>query len=231
MTVSFSSHPGCWERQLQRRCRNPLFPEERRHVLPADVDAARARDHDEIQTFRRDLLALLHAAAHLPTNVDNERLLALKERIDRLYLQGMSFGVDIDSEKSGLRRLQDVVVASIRAATAADPLAQAELEKEQAAHALHTTLLEYPVVAQLLRSESPIADDELVPTLLSESEPALRAALQLFDGTQLENMRLQARRLLDSLDTGAQPPALRARLAILDEQARAVAQSEPRILQ
>jgi hypothetical protein len=216
---------------LQRRYRNPLFPENRRHVLPAEVDAARARDRAEAQAFRDDFQALLHEAAHLPANVDQERLLALKDRIDRLTLLGMSLGIDIAAEQAGLRRLQEVVIASLRAATAGDILAQAELDKEQAAHALHTALLEHPVVAQLLRAESPIADDELLPTLLSESEAALRAVLQLFDAAQTTDLLTQANALVDALGPDVEPPGMRARLRILDDHARTLAQAEPRTLQ
>jgi hypothetical protein len=231
MTVSFSRQPGCWERHLQRRYRNPLFPEDRRHVLPAEADAARARDRAEAQTFRDDFRALLHEAAHLPATVDQERLLALKDRIDRLTLLGMSLGIDIAAEQAGLHRLQEVVIAGLRAATAGDILAQAELDKEQAAHALHLSLLQYPVVAQLLRAESPIADDELVPTLLTEPEPALHAALQLFDAAQTTELLARAHALIDALGPDVQPPGLHARLHILEDHAHALAQAGPRTLQ
>jgi hypothetical protein len=56
----WSTHPGGYERHLQRRCNNPLFPAERRKITAADVYHAWIKDDAAMDVLRarvKDLLA------------------------------------------------------------------------------------------------------------------------------------------------------------------------------
>ena len=83
---------------------------------------------------------------------------------------------------------------------------------------MHFRLLEHPLVADLLAPDSPIGPDELAPTLLSESKPAVRAAIELFDEAQLGELCRDARQRLDAC--GPLPQRLAeapARLALMEQ--------------
>ncbi len=249
--LRFSAKPGMWERQLQRKYENPrLFPTGPA-LVPATVDAARQRDARECQAFREDFKQLCADMAALQGAIESEKILQLKERIDKLYLECMAqatamdggstgnagaissetamdggstgnagaissatardggstgarsveanagaISEDMAAEKNALRKLHDVVVATLVQAAASDPLARDEISQEQAAHQLHQELLEYPLVAQLLRADSPIAAGELVATLLTETGTSFPGVLSLFDAQQLQELCQGARSLL-----------------------------------
>ena len=94
---------------------------------------------------------------------------------------------------------------TIRRHAGADPLAQQELDDEQAARELHFRLLEQPVVADLLHPQSPIEPHELTPTLLSATAGEIDAACEIFNSNQLavivdEASALRARLADYSLD-------------------------------
>ena len=198
-TPVFSERPGFWERHLERKARHPQLFGAELTIDQTAVDAARRRDQQELQGLRADFAQLLNDMAGLGDSADTEIVLGLKERIDRLYMQCAGLGGDPGKERQALLRLHDVVMASILKAAGSDPLARDELEMEQAAHTLHLQLLEYPVVADLLRTDSPVAADELAPVLLSETENSLRVVLGLFDSTQLLAICAQTRELLDRI--------------------------------
>jgi hypothetical protein len=83
----------------------------------------------------------------------------------------------------------------------AGPLAQRELDDEEAARAIHFRLLEQPLVADLLHPESPIQPQQLTPSLLSASGAELEAACELFDGNQLAVIVDEAEALFARLRT------------------------------
>ena len=197
-TLHFSDRPGAWERQLQQRNDNPLFGEHG-HVSPGELQRAQQRDEQERQRFAREFGELLRDAASLTPQVETEKVLELKQQIDRLMVQCASLGGDFDREKDGLKKLNDVIVETLRRASDDDKLAQQELNAEQSAWREHLRLLEYTLVADLLRADSPVAPDMLVPTLLSQDETALAVVLNLFDGEQLAALSQAARDHLRNL--------------------------------
>ena len=88
-----------------------------------------------------------------------------------------------------------------------------ELEQERQARSAHYQLLEYPLVADLLDPQSPIAADDLTATLLSSSADELRAALLCSTGRTLLQQTdtpsagaVQRLRQLELALTAATPP-------------------------
>lgn len=189
--------PGAHERHLLRRKDNPLFAPERRVVDAVALAEARRRDQTERDAFERQFRTLLEAAASLKASEESEVLLELKARLDQAYTLLASLAGAHEPYRQGLRRLTDLLVNTVRRAVANDPLALAELDQEQMAREQHYRLLESPLVADLMRSESPVAPEDLAATLLSASAEELGAALWLFAGDELTLIEQAASALLE----------------------------------
>lgn len=215
MTIHFSDTPGCRERHLQRKYNNPLF--DGAAITQAQVDEAREQDRQEAQRFTQETYALLQEAAQMEGQVDTEVILGIKEQIDRLYQMGAGLGGDYSKEQAGLRRLNEIVMRAVRTAAQGDTLASSELDKEHAAYEIHINLLEYPVVSHLLREDTPVAEDELVPTLLCEDEDVIQVLMTLFDTRERVELCQQARQLCEQLAAeGNLPDYLEARIAAME---------------
>jgi hypothetical protein len=106
---------------------------------------------------------------------------------------------------------------SVRANAGADALAAQELDMEEQARRLHFELLSEPLVADLLHPETVIGEEDLLPTLLSETESALGAALQIFDDAQRRELAEHARALLEARDPERRMQAARARLRQIEQ--------------
>mgnify|MGYP006909080424 CR=1 FL=1 len=197
MTSLFGTRPGAQERHLRRRFNNPLFAPARRQVSPAELAAAELTDREEQAQFLELFRGLVEEAASLRPSEESETILDLKARLDRAYEQCAGLGGDQAQPKAALRKLVELVMVAVRRGAGVDPTALEELGREAEARTLHYRLLEYPLVADLLRPDSPIGSEELVPTLLSEPLEATAAALQLFDEEQRAEIRTEARALLE----------------------------------
>src|SRR5512139_2085185 len=77
-----------------------------------------------------------------------------------------------------------------------DPVAHQELTHEEEARAAHFAHLRYPLVATLVRPDSPIKAEDLVPPLLSVEPNELQAALWLFTPEQLATIVTEGHALL-----------------------------------
>jgi len=189
--------PGAHERHLLRRKDHPLFAPGRRVVDAAALAEARRRDQAEREAFELLFRALLEAAASLKASEESEVLLELKARLDQAYTLLASLAGEHEPYRQGLRRLTDLLLSAVRRAAAADPLALAELEQERLAREQHYRLLEFSLVADLMRPESPVVPEDLAATLLSASAEELEAALWLFAADELAALEQAASALLE----------------------------------
>ncbi|MFN2308319.1 MAG: hypothetical protein ABR553_01080 [Gammaproteobacteria bacterium] len=199
MKPQFSAQPGAQERQLIRCADNPLFPAKRRQVIQVEVNRAQRLDAAEAQAFQDRFRGLVEQAVGLSPQVDSEVILELKGELDQAYEQCCGLAGSPGEIKAALRRLLDIVMRAVWLGAGDDAAAQTTLREEEVARATHFALLEQPLVADLIRPDSPIEPDELLPALLSETEPALAAALELFDSDQLTLMCRDARTRVDAL--------------------------------
>jgi hypothetical protein len=217
MRIPFSERPGRHERHFKRKLDNKLFPKP--VVAPTDDDLLEAQrlDHEELLGFITELREAVQQAVELKPNEESQVILDLKERLDRLYETSAGLPDEQSGNQEAIRQLIAVIMKTVWAA-ATDPQAEQELQQESAARAAHFALLEQPLVADLLHPESPIGEGELIPTLLSESEEAVAAALQLFDPDQLALMVGEAHALLDAMDPHfTKVPTAQLRLKQMEE--------------
>lgn len=213
MKPQFSTYPGARERQLIRCADNALFLPERRHVIQVEVNEAQRKDASDAVTFQGEFQALVQRAVELSPQEESDVILKLKEDLDRAYEQCCGLPGDNSGTKAALKKLLDIVMRAVWRGAADDPAAQTNLREEEVARATHFQLLEHPLVADLIRPDSPIGPDELAATLLSESEAAVAAALEIFDEDQLALLCRTAEELLQPLPASTVPPNAPARLA------------------
>jgi hypothetical protein len=223
MAVQFSKFPGRHERHYRRRLANPLFP----GAAPASDQEVllemQRLDHEELLGFLAELRQTVQSAVDLQPNVASDEVLELKEQLDRMYEVSAGLAEDHGGNQAAIKQLLEVIMANVERGAAGDPRAMDELAQERVARAAHFELLATPLVADLLHPYSNIAADELAPSLLSEDEPGLAAALQLFDLLQLRQVFADAS---DCLANCAEPPAgaharlqqIGSRLALLERQ-------------
>ncbi len=198
-TLKFSARPGRRERQLQRRHGNPLFGRPAPRCSREALDRARRLDLEEAQDFERRFLDLVQTAIALKPNEDSSVILELKERLDQSYEEACRLGGEQSRFKDALHQLVAVVMAAVRKSAGDDHRAQQELDQEEAARRTHFSLLEHPLVADLLDPQSVVAAEELVPTLLAEPPAAVPAAEYLYDAAQRDALCRSAARLVSDL--------------------------------
>lgn len=217
MQIPFSELPGRHERDYRRRLENPLFDEPAEAEDEVLLDVQR-RDHEELIAFIGELREVVGRAVSLKPQEETEVVLAIKEDLERLYETCAGLADDQEGNRSAIRELLEVIMRTVRANAQGDALAAQELETEEQARTLHFELLNQPLVADLLHPDSLIGPDDLLPSLLSESEAALAAALQLFDPEQRKQIAADARALLEGRDPQQQRPAAWQRLDQLTAQ-------------
>jgi len=178
-------HPGVREAHLLRKKDNPLFPAAARDVSNEALAAARLQDGLEMDRFLEEFQALVQRAVALEANTPSETVLALKEELDHSYQRACALPGDQSHIKEAIRKLVEVIMSAVRGGIGNDAYAARQLEEETLAREAHFTLQELPLVAALTHAESPVSEDELIPSLLSEDDASLERCLMLFDDSQL----------------------------------------------
>jgi len=196
--INFIDHPGIRERHLKRRYNNPLFPAARRQVSSAELNHARAQDHAELEEFHQQFQHLLQRAVALKPNEQSEVILELKADLDKAYAIASGLTGDLSQIKIALQKLISVTMNAVWEGAGNDKLAHDELTHEEEARSVHFAHLRYPLVATLVRPDSPITHEDLVPSLLSAEPAELQAALWLFEPVQLADIDSEAKSLLAS---------------------------------
>lgn len=179
---------GMYERHLQRKDGNPLYGIPVADFSAEELLQARQRDTQELHDFHKEMQTVIQQAIELDANVESEVILELRGKLDQLYGRCSSFGSNCDEHKQNIRKLIDLVMKAVWQAAGDDPQARMELEQEEMARQQHFRLLEYPLLADLMRPDTPIGSDELIPTMLDVSSDELEAALWVFDTEQLQQI-------------------------------------------
>ena len=217
MKLNFSRFPGAHERQLLRHSDNPLFPDDKRQILQVEIHQAQRKDVEEALAFQEEFRTLVQRAIDLSPQEDSEIILKLKEDLDQAYERCCGLAGDTHELRAALKKLLEIVMQAVWRGAADDAAAHANLREEELARATHFQLLEQPLIADLIRPDSTIGSDELVPILLNESESSVAAALGLFDGDQLTLLCQDARKFLQSLDKSVATETAYKRLSQMDK--------------
>jgi hypothetical protein len=217
MSLHFSPKPGPRERQLRRKYQNPLFSPLDDHITQQEVNAARQEDQVALQEFLREFHALVQEAVDLKPNTESEIILDLKERLDHCYTRCCAMPGNHEEIKAAINKLTHVIMQAVRQGAVNDPVALGKLDDEDAARRMHQALHAHPLVVDLLLTDSPIKQSELLPTLLSETTEAVQATLPLFDTEQLRLLYETGKTHLEELQRqGHNLPAAWRNLALFE---------------
>lgn len=212
----FSDLPGHRERHLKRKYNNPLYGNP--VISLSEIEQARQADVAEAETFLNHFRDLVKQAVDVKPNADADVILKLKEQLDQAYEQTAGLPGDQREIQGMLQRLLKAIMQAMWKGVGNDTVAQQKLEMEETARAQHFALLEQALIADLIRPDSAISEDELVPTLLSESSQALTRAMQLFSPAQHIQLYQSAAELLKTADA-THPIVQQAQLRLRDMQA------------
>jgi hypothetical protein len=200
MNESLSNKPGVRERHLLRKRHNPLFDAHQSDVSNEQLARARLDDGLEMDGLHQDFQLLVRRAVELEPNTPSDTILELKEELDRAYQRACALPGDQGQIKNSIRKLLTVIMQAVRSGSGNDAYARRQLDDEETAREVHFKLQELPLVSALTHPDSPIAEDELVPSLLSEPVETLAPSLQLFDESQLACILSDAEKLLQLKD-------------------------------
>jgi len=195
-----SQNPGAFERHLIRRENNPLFGERQVVVNSDSLMDVQKRDHDLLQQFMLDFREAMSLAVALKPNEESDVILNIKDKFDKLYVTSVSVADDQSRVKESIKKLLMVIMQSVRKGAEGDPKALQELEQEDMAREANYAFLESQLVADILDPDSPIENEDLIPTLLSANKDDLALANQLFDLEQLAHILFEAEVLLNQLE-------------------------------
>jgi hypothetical protein len=192
--------PGVREAHLLRKRNNPLFRPAARAVTNEQLATARLEDGVDMDNFMRDFRELVQQAAELGPNTPSETVLELKEQLDQSYQRACALPGDQSNIRQAIRKLIVIIMQAVRGGIGNDNYAAGKLDEEDAARQTHYALQELPLVAALTHPQSPVAEDELIPSLLSEDDTALLRCLVIFDQAQVGAICADAADYLDEID-------------------------------
>jgi len=213
MTVNFSLQPGPRERQLQRKLNNPLFSA-CASITEQAVRDARQSDQLAMQQFMEQFRELVQRVVELDKNVEGDVILLLKAQLEHQYAVCAGLPGEPAAIRDAIRKLINVISFTLRAASKDDPEALEKLSADEAHSAIHLQLCDYMIVSDILNPDEVIQDDEIIPTLLNESEETLQAVLALFPPERIAILVDQGKVLLEQFEAeGRNLPQARQRLA------------------
>lgn len=213
----WSSRPGAFERHLQRRHNNPLFPASRRVVTASDVYYARLRDAQAIEDVRRALLEVHEEQkkGDLPWPW-HPYLDGLREKVDEAMEHLRAAGGDPSLEQAAAK-MRSNLMEVWRIALGDSPDGLASLDAAEAAHAKHweeTTTWNLQVGA----ASKPIPPEEVTCSLLCESAEDIRRSVSRLGANDEAMVSLRAEALrcvMTALAEGHEVPDHKQRLASL----------------
>ena len=199
MTLTFSTQPGPRERQLQRRWNNPLFISSG-PVTQQDIQTAQQQDQKAMQDFMERFREVVQRAVKLDKQVESDVLLALKAQLEQLYTVSTGLPGQQPTIPDAIKKLISTISKTLHATSKDDAHATEKLLEEEQHTTLHLRICNHVIVSDILNPDGIIGENELIPTLLSESEDALQAALMLFSPEQQEIMVAEGKALLKQVE-------------------------------
>ena len=180
--------PGAFERHLQRRHNNPLFPPERRTVSTLDVLEARRKDDAEYQELLKDVKAI-ELPEELPYDW-NAFLSDIRERIDALTKRAREVGGDTSKIRGYLESLRGKMSEVWRSCMKGNENALKLFEAAEASAKAYDEQFRGEFGNQLLRKgEKSIPPADVIPALLCEDPKSVAAFYETLPEDNRKNLQ------------------------------------------
>lgn len=217
MTLKFSVHPGPRERQLQRKHDNLLFITSG-PVTQELINTAQREDHSAMQRFMERFRDVVQRTVKLDKQVETDDLLKLKAELEQLYAVSTGLAGDQSAILDAIKKLISAISKTLHSTSQNDAHFIEKLQEDEHHTTLHLHICDHVIVSDILNPDGIIANNELMPTLLSESEDALQATLMLFSPEQQQLMVEEGKNLLKQIEAeGHNLPMARQRLSQMEK--------------
>jgi len=168
--VIWNEYPGCFERHLQRRYKNILFPPERRCVSRKEIEEARKKDEKEQNEFFvkfEEMTSQLKDAGGKDGEVSIDKLAEFHfKRLQSLMKEAAQIG---GKAFSMIPELEEVEATMVKQITTAVPSVAENFKLILS----QSTQKRIPYVVQVARKDTPILANEQVPALFCEDMPTI----------------------------------------------------------
>ena len=176
-TIQWSNNPGCFERHLQRKYENPLFPKDKGKITQVDVDLAVSQDRQDA----RDLNRLVNKFESIPPD-------ELHEYCNMLVRRAAEIGGDYGKHVFDTTRALKQSVLAEQSNIFNDPQHRNVLGSEkytELEHQIEDAItndkswierFSHPFTGQMSRQDTPIAMDEVFRSLIMEDIDTIRFA-------------------------------------------------------
>lgn len=217
--MRWSENPGAHEAHLIRRHNNPYFAKSRRIVSAKELEEAKARDDRDYAHCQQELMQIMNqfeAAIAVTQMVSVGEVHAFRERLDELIF--LSLGVGGPATETAVRadRIREAVISTMRSGSSNDTQALKAIERADRYHKEHVRKHYIPVLAQMLRKDSPIPKDETISAVLSEDPKTISLIMECFAEDVQAQTRMAALQIIrQALDEGHIDSRLEAKIAAL----------------
>jgi hypothetical protein len=186
ISVNWSDTCGCFERHLQRRYLNALFPLERRGVSVGEIAEARAKDIADLKKFKTDVGKVIKEISSPPDELPFDEVLHLRKTIEHLLIRAAEIGPIANQLRDDLKALYKLVVESLR--KACPPEHKSEFDELTADSVRYQQKWTNYFLAQFRRSDKPIPGDEIISSLLTEDVETVRVVASTLEETVRKDM-------------------------------------------
>ncbi|MHB8471298.1 MAG: hypothetical protein ACYDC8_00330 [Gammaproteobacteria bacterium] len=215
----WSAKPGAFERHLQRRHNNPLFPAERRIVTTADVYEARIKDTEALSELTEEAAGILQELEPELPGDRNAYLHAMREKIDDLRLKVPAVGGNTAEVEEALSEARKLIVETWRlVAISSGKDAVESLDKaEEYANNSDAELFQCELANQIRHPAGVIPANEIIPALLTEDPDGIsKFCLSLDKETTLKEVQAACLDTLkEALNHGFDPLKAQERVVAL----------------
>lgn len=204
IAVDWSDPCGCFERHLQRRHMNPLFPWERRRVCTGDIIEARGRDQADLRELEADCDRTVRKITEESTGTASQRLTFKQadqqlEAFSHLIVRAAEVGDLANPIRDFLRAAYASLLTSMRDACPQD--ARADLAAAITKRETYLQRFANPFIAQINRKDTPISASDVVPSLLGEPTDTVRLFATVLPEAHRADLYAAASALVASLQT------------------------------